>query len=58
MNPKSFLSNFWGSLQIGPPSLFGRICRSAPDRVTLGLSKNPPVLNMSICNALLADYKS
>ena len=28
---------------LGVAGMFGRICRSAPDRVTLGLSKNPPV---------------
>ena len=29
----------------------GRICRSASQRVTLGSSKNPTALNISICNA-------
>ena len=37
-----------------PSSLYpplGRICLSASRRVTLGLSKNPPALNISICRS-------
>ena len=42
------------NVSLGPTgrmSLLGRICRSASRRVTLGLSKNPTALNISICNA-------